>query len=265
MPYGLLLLLLDVALIVHAVKSGRNTIWIMVILMLPGIGAVTYAAVEILPEYLGSPKVRRAQTSFAKKLNPIGPVQRAEGPVDGRRHHRQSLGLGGRSAEHRPLRRGLDAISRHRRHADGRRARLFPRASPRRRSARAIFAPRPSRSRRSSAAGPTTTPPTAICFTRGRSKGRAGSTRRSPTMPMSPPIIPASSQGAPGAIAGAAWAGGGSQNHRRRSRRRPRASAKTRARQSARMAGRREGVEPSRASARAILPFRAAPTMEGAA
>ncbi len=70
MPYGLLLLLLDVALIVHAVKSGRNTIWIMVILMLPGIGAVTYAVVEILPEYMGSPKVRRAQSSFAKKLNP---------------------------------------------------------------------------------------------------------------------------------------------------------------------------------------------------
>ena len=72
MSYGFLLLLLDVALIVHAVKTGRSSIWVMVILMLPGLGALTYSVVEILPGFLGSRSARRAQTSLVKAINPAG-------------------------------------------------------------------------------------------------------------------------------------------------------------------------------------------------
>ena len=70
MSYGFLLLLVDVALIVHAVKTGRSPIWVMVILMLPGIGALTYGVVEMLPGLMGSPGARKAQASLAKSINP---------------------------------------------------------------------------------------------------------------------------------------------------------------------------------------------------
>ena len=58
---GLLIIVLDVAFVIHAAKTGRMSPWAYIILMLPGIGAIAYVLVELLPERLGSYKGRQAQ------------------------------------------------------------------------------------------------------------------------------------------------------------------------------------------------------------
>ncbi|MDB5601412.1 MAG: hypothetical protein JWN71_3456 [Xanthobacteraceae bacterium] len=70
MPIALLLVALDVALVIHAAKTGRLNPWAYVILLLPGIGGLAYVAFELLPEWLRGPDGERAARHVANKLNP---------------------------------------------------------------------------------------------------------------------------------------------------------------------------------------------------
>ena len=72
MPIGIIIAVLDIALIVHAAKTGRFMPWGFVILFLPGIGALAYVVVELLPEWLGAYKVRQARGRIAGAINPTG-------------------------------------------------------------------------------------------------------------------------------------------------------------------------------------------------
>ncbi len=72
MPTGIIIAVIDIALIVHAAKTGRFSPWGFIILFLPGIGALAYVVVELLPEWFGSYKVRRARQQFAGAVNPAG-------------------------------------------------------------------------------------------------------------------------------------------------------------------------------------------------
>lgn len=47
---GLLLLAVQIACTVHVVRNGRNTMWIMLILFAPGIGAAVYFIIEVWPD-----------------------------------------------------------------------------------------------------------------------------------------------------------------------------------------------------------------------
>jgi hypothetical protein len=76
--YGILVAVLDIALIVHAAKTGRFMPWGFVILFLPGIGAAAYVVVELLPEWLGSHKARRAGRQIAGAINPAGRYRQAK-------------------------------------------------------------------------------------------------------------------------------------------------------------------------------------------
>jgi len=69
-PIGILLFALDIALIVHAAKTGRFMPWGYIILLLPGIGAAVYVVAELLPEWFGSHKGRAARQSFARAVDP---------------------------------------------------------------------------------------------------------------------------------------------------------------------------------------------------
>lgn len=70
MPLAAVLLAINAACIIHAAKTGRFWPWAYVILMLPGIGAVAYFAIELMPEWLGSPGGQRARHGLLKRLNP---------------------------------------------------------------------------------------------------------------------------------------------------------------------------------------------------
>jgi hypothetical protein len=70
MPLALVLLVINVALIVHAAKTGRFWPWGYIILLLPGIGALVYVLAEIVPSWFGSPEGQRTRQRVANRLDP---------------------------------------------------------------------------------------------------------------------------------------------------------------------------------------------------
>jgi hypothetical protein len=72
LPFGFLILVFEVVLIVHTAKTGRFWPWAYVIFFLPGIGGVAYVAAELAPEWLGSYKGRRTRQRVAVALDPTG-------------------------------------------------------------------------------------------------------------------------------------------------------------------------------------------------
>src|SRR5215831_8906344 len=70
MPLALILVVINAVLIIHAAKTGRFWPWGYVILFLPGFGALGYILVELLPEWLGSPRARDARRQIVHSLDP---------------------------------------------------------------------------------------------------------------------------------------------------------------------------------------------------
>ncbi len=69
MPAFGLSLIVQIALIVHVLKTGRAYYWIFVI-FLPGIGPLVYFIVELLPDLLESSQGRSAVRGIRKTLDP---------------------------------------------------------------------------------------------------------------------------------------------------------------------------------------------------
>jgi hypothetical protein len=69
MPIAVVLVLLDIMLVYHAAKTGRLQPWAFIILMVPGIGAVAYVVVELVPELLGGHQAQQARRRIANKLD----------------------------------------------------------------------------------------------------------------------------------------------------------------------------------------------------
>jgi hypothetical protein len=67
---GLLGLALYAGCIFHAIKTGRINYWLMILILLPGIGSVAYLLFEVLPEARSSRTARRAATHIADTLDP---------------------------------------------------------------------------------------------------------------------------------------------------------------------------------------------------
>jgi hypothetical protein len=70
MRYYLPLILIQVALVVHAIRTGRNTIWIWVIVLLPPIGPLAYLVVELLPDLFRSRATRNALRGVQRVVDP---------------------------------------------------------------------------------------------------------------------------------------------------------------------------------------------------
>ena len=78
MPYFLITLALQAVFAVHCIRTGRNTIWIWVIVLLPLAGVIAYIIAEILPELFGSRTARRAARDLRSKLDPERALRAAE-------------------------------------------------------------------------------------------------------------------------------------------------------------------------------------------
>lgn len=74
----ILSLILQVMLIVHCIKTGRNTIWIYVLAILSYAGIAAYLFVEVLPELFGSRTARRAGRNVKRMLDPTGDLRKYE-------------------------------------------------------------------------------------------------------------------------------------------------------------------------------------------
>jgi hypothetical protein len=70
--------LIQAALIVHVIKTGRNQLWIWVLLLLPGAGPIAYVAVELLPDMFRSRTAQRTARGLKKAMDPGAELRRAE-------------------------------------------------------------------------------------------------------------------------------------------------------------------------------------------
>ena len=74
----ILSIIVQVALIIHVVKTGRNQIWIWVLALLSLPGAITYIAVEVLPELFRSRAAQRTARGLRKAMDPGRELRRYE-------------------------------------------------------------------------------------------------------------------------------------------------------------------------------------------
>ena len=74
----ILSIIVQVALIIHVVKTGRNQIWIWVLALLSLPGAIAYIAVEVLPELLRSRTAQRTARGLRKAVDPGADLRRYE-------------------------------------------------------------------------------------------------------------------------------------------------------------------------------------------
>ncbi len=78
MPLYILIIAIQVALVVHVFKTGRNTYWVLAIAMLPLVGSIAYIIVEILPSLMGSRGARRAVANVHRTIDPGRDLRKAE-------------------------------------------------------------------------------------------------------------------------------------------------------------------------------------------
>jgi len=70
MPLAIVSVIVQIALIIHVLKTGRPYFWIFLLIFVPGIGALIYIAVEILPGFTGSLAARRAMRRAGQIVDP---------------------------------------------------------------------------------------------------------------------------------------------------------------------------------------------------
>jgi hypothetical protein len=93
----ILLIAVQAGLIVHVIKTGRNMLWILAIGLLPLVGSIAYAAVEILPQVWGGRTAHRAKSGVRRMIDPDRALRRASvevevsGNVDARRRLAEEL------------------------------------------------------------------------------------------------------------------------------------------------------------------------------
>src|SRR5215475_2234891 len=102
MLYLILSILIQVILIVHVIKTGRNQIWIWVLALLSLPGAIAYIVVELLPDLFRSRAAQRTARGFKKAMDPTADLRRYEnearvtGNVASRQRYAEELSRQGR-------------------------------------------------------------------------------------------------------------------------------------------------------------------------
>lgn len=105
MAFLILSIAIQAGLVIHAIKTGRNFIWIWVIVLLPYAGPLAYIAVEILPDLFRSRTAQRTARGFRKAMDPEADLRRYEsearlaGNVASRQRYAEELSKHGRHDE----------------------------------------------------------------------------------------------------------------------------------------------------------------------
>jgi hypothetical protein len=69
MPY-LLIPLLQIACVIHVMRTGRDRMWIYLLIFLPGIGVLAYVAAEIIPDFFRSRTGRGLHSQAIRSFDP---------------------------------------------------------------------------------------------------------------------------------------------------------------------------------------------------
>ena len=67
--------LIQILLVIHVLKTGRNRYWIWLLLFLPLIGGAAYLVIEILPEFTRGIQGQRALRRVRKAVNPTADLK----------------------------------------------------------------------------------------------------------------------------------------------------------------------------------------------
>lgn len=67
---ALLMLFIQVALVIHAIRTARETFWVYIILFVPAIGSMIYFVTQILPHIGESKSVVKMNQVLAKAIDP---------------------------------------------------------------------------------------------------------------------------------------------------------------------------------------------------
>jgi hypothetical protein len=92
MAFAGLIYLIQIGLIVHVLRTGRNMYWVFILIIAPGIGGLAYFIVELLPDLMSNQRARRAVRGVRKTLNPGAGLRHRQrehklsGSVDAARH-----------------------------------------------------------------------------------------------------------------------------------------------------------------------------------
>lgn len=70
MPLFIISIIIQVAFLLHVIKTGRDTRWLYIILLLPVAGAIVYFIVEVWPDLAGSRTGRKAKKKVSEVLQP---------------------------------------------------------------------------------------------------------------------------------------------------------------------------------------------------
>jgi hypothetical protein len=109
MSFMIVSLVIQALLIVHVIKTGRNTIWIWVLALLSFAGIIAYVVAELLPELIRSRATRRTVKGMKRALDPEGDLRRLaqtaeiSGGVDASQRHAEELVRLGRPADAIPV------------------------------------------------------------------------------------------------------------------------------------------------------------------
>jgi hypothetical protein len=74
----ILVWIVQLALIVHVLQTGRSRYWIMILIFMPLIGGLAYFVIELLPQFSGSITGQRAVRNVKKTLNPGADLRQTE-------------------------------------------------------------------------------------------------------------------------------------------------------------------------------------------
>lgn len=70
MPIIVISIIIQLALVVHIIKTGRNITWVFIVLFFPLIGGLAYFFIELLPELTNTRAAKSAQRSLAHAVDP---------------------------------------------------------------------------------------------------------------------------------------------------------------------------------------------------
>jgi hypothetical protein len=102
---SVLVWIVQLALIIHVVKTGRSLYWIMILVFMPLIGGLAYFIIELLPQFSGSITGQKAVRSVKQTLNPGADLRKNEAAwnqspnVDNSRRYAKALIDSGKTAE----------------------------------------------------------------------------------------------------------------------------------------------------------------------
>lgn len=105
MLYFIASITLQVLLIVHCIRTGRNQLWIWVLALLSLPGVLAYVAVEIVPDLVRGRTARRAARGVVRTLDPgrelrsAADLAQVSGDVASRQAYADELSRQGRHAE----------------------------------------------------------------------------------------------------------------------------------------------------------------------